>query len=34
MMFRGSWSVIKNMLDEFTAQKIVLMGGDFKAKIP
>lgn len=34
MLFRGSFYLIKQMLDEFTAQKIVLMGGDYKAQIP
>ena len=34
MMVRGSWSMIKPVLDEFTAQKINILAGDFKTKIP
>lgn len=33
MMFRGSWSVIKQMLDEFTAQKLQFLGKNFKEEL-
>ena len=33
MILRGSFKIIYMMLDEFTAQKINLMGKDFKKKL-
>jgi len=33
-MIRGSWSMIKSWLDEFTAQKVNVLGSDYKTKLP
>lgn len=33
MVFRGSWSVIKQMLDGFTAQKIQILGKNYKEEM-
>jgi len=34
MMIRGSWNLIKACLDEFTAQKLSMIGSDYKVKLP
>ena len=34
MVLRGTWKVVKQVLDEFTAQKVNMLGSDFKQKIP
>lgn len=33
MLFRGSWGVVKQMLDEFTAQKIHMLGKNYKEEM-
>lgn len=34
MMLRGTWSTMKMLVDEFTAQKVILMGSDYKTRLP
>ena len=34
MMIRGSWSMIKGWMDEFTAQKLVMMDSTYKKQLP
>jgi len=34
MMLRGTWSTMRMLVDEFTANKVTLMGSDYKTRLP
>lgn len=34
MMLRGMWGTFRKLVDEFTANKVIMYGTDYKTKLP